>query len=116
MEELISHRVVPTLATQFHTLWEVAQLRAIWQVAGYIYFYGIFQIPNSAMTTFLIEGLGFTDFEYGMLAVAGYAVSWLGLVLYRAFFFDSSWRDIYVYTTLIGSLLSLVTANQSSLP
>ena len=55
------------------------------------------------MTTFLIEGLGFTDFEYGMLSVAGHVVSWLGLVLYRAFFFDSSWRDIYVYTTLIGN-------------
>ena len=32
LEELISHRVVPTLSTQFHTLWEVAQLRAVWQV------------------------------------------------------------------------------------
>ena len=32
LEELISHRVVPTLCTQFQTLWEVAQLRAVWQV------------------------------------------------------------------------------------
>ena len=45
LEELISHRVVPTLSTQFHTLWEVAQLRAVWQVVGFIYFYALTLTP-----------------------------------------------------------------------
>ena len=43
-----------------------------------------------------------------MLSVAGHVVSWLGLVLYRACFFDSSWRDIYVYTTLIGLVFGVL--------
>ena len=43
-----------------------------------------------------------------MLSVAGHVVSWLGLVLYRACFFDASWRDIYVYTTLIGLVFGVL--------
>ena len=44
LEELVSRRMVPSLSEQFDTLWQVVQLRAVYQVAGYIYFYGIFQV------------------------------------------------------------------------
>lgn len=108
LEELVSHQIVPTITDQLAVLWETIQLRAVWQTVGYIYFYGIFQVPNGAMTTFLIQGLGFTDFEYGMLSVAGHVISWVSFVLYRSCFFDASWRAIYIYCTIVGVVFQLL--------
>jgi hypothetical protein len=102
LEELTASDFVPTLTEQFSKLWEILQLRGVYQTVGYIFFYGIFQIPNGAFTNFLLDGLGFTVFEYGMLTVTGCVLAFLGLTLYRRYFFDTSWRDIYIYTTFLG--------------
>jgi MFS family permease len=108
LEELASNSVVPSLTEQLQALWETMQLRAVYQGVGYIYFYGIFQIPNGAWSTFLLEGLHFTDFEYGMLTLIGTILSWIGLNVYKWYFFDTSWRSIYIYTTLLGTVFSLL--------
>ena len=72
----------------------------------FIFVYGVFQIPNGAWTNFLLDGLGFTDFEYGMLTVVGTILTWLGMIIYKAFFFETSWRWIYIYTTIIVAFFS----------
>ena len=108
LEELVSSTFVPTLEEQFSKLWEIMQTKAVYRTIGYIYFYGIFQIPNGAWSTFLLVGIGFTDFEYGMLTVVGCVLAWMGMLVYRAFFFETSWRDIYIYTTLLGFVFSLL--------
>ena len=46
LEELASSHLVPTFVEQFKALWKTMQLRAVYQGVGYIFFYGIFQIPN----------------------------------------------------------------------
>jgi hypothetical protein len=107
LEELVSSNIVPTLSEQFQKLWIVVQRKAVYRTVGYVFFYGIFQIPNGAWSTFLLQGLEFTDFEYGMLTVTGCLLSWVGMNLYRTYFFETSWRNIYIYTTLLGSMFSL---------
>jgi MFS family permease len=108
LEELITTKVVPNLQQQISKLWEIVQLRAVYQTIGYIYFYGIFQIPNGGFSTFLIHGLNFTDFEFGMLSVSGFALAWIGVVLYRSFFFNASFRQIFIYTTILGTFFSFL--------
>lgn len=108
LEELVSSNIVPTLSDQFRKLWEVLQTKAVYRTVGYIYFYGIFQIPNGAWANFLLQGLKFTDFEYGMLTVCGCVLAWMGMNVYRIFFFETSWRNIYIYTTLLGFFFSLL--------
>ena len=82
------------------------------------------QIPNTAMKNFLVKGLHFSDFELGLyiymhykifislsrlikgfigpqyiigLLLIGAAIfGWLGLVVYREFLFETSWRTLYV--------------------
>lgn len=108
LEELVTSKKIPTLRIQLEKLWEVLQLRAVYQPVGYIFFYGIFQIPNGGFTTFLLHGLKLSNFEYGMLTVAGCVLAWVGMLLYRKFFFDSSWRQVYIITTLLGSAFSLL--------
>ena len=46
-------------------------MQAFYYPMTFIFVYGVFQIPNGAWTNFLLDGLGFTDFEYGMLTVCG---------------------------------------------
>ena len=108
LEELTSSLVVPNFTQQFACLWDVMQLRAMYQPMTFIFIYGIFQIPNGAWTNFLIDGLGFTDFEYGMLTVVGTVLTWIGMVIYKEFFFETSWRNIYIYTTIIVAFFSLL--------
>lgn len=107
LDELASNLPAPTLSQQIDSIWKTLQLRAVWYPMIFIYTYGVFQIPNSAWTNFLVIGLGFTDFELGILTICGAAIYWLGMILYKQFFFETSWRMIYIVTGLISALFSV---------
>jgi len=108
LEELASKIPAPTLWQQFESIWKTLQLRAVWYPMIFIYTYGVFQIPNAAWTNFLVVGLGFTDFDLGILTICGAAIFWLGMIVYRTFFFETSWRTIYIVTGLIGAVFSVL--------
>ena len=55
-----------------------------------------------------MEGLSLDAFDLGILSIIGSIFSSMGLVLYKRYFFHTSWRLIYVFTTLVVSLFSLV--------
>lgn len=108
LEELAAKKAAPYLMEQLDSVWTTLQLRAVYVPITFIYIYGIFQIPNAAWTNFLILGLGFSDFEIGMLTVASAVLFWLGMVAYKMLFFDTSWRYIYIYTTILVAIFSLL--------
>jgi len=95
------------LNAQCNEIWKAVQKRNIWQPMTFIYIYNVMQIPNSAWSTFLIEGLHFTDFSLGILSISGSVFSWIGLVVYRKFFFHSNWRQIYIWTTTFTMFFSI---------
>lgn len=107
LHELSSKIPAPNLMQQFESIWKTLQLRAVWYPMIFIYTYGVFQIPNSAWTNFLVIGLGFTDFDLGILTICSASIFWLGMILFRALFFETSWRNIYIGTTLISALFSV---------
>lgn len=87
----------------------------------YLYFFNLCYVSNPAWTNFMYEGLGFTDFQVGILYAVGSLMSVFGLKLYEHYFFSSAWRPLYVWTTLAGSLFSLlqillVTGNTLGVP
>lgn len=114
-DELASTKSAPNLFEQIHNIWCTLQLRAVWLPISFIYIYYIFQVPNSAWSNFLVVGLGFTDFELGTLTIASAVMSYLGLVIYKQYFFETSWRDIYIYTTIIGAFFSFLQVKHRSL-
>ena len=65
--ELAATKAAPTLYEQWQSIWSTLQLMAVWWPITFIYTYNVFQIPNAAWTNFLVIGLGFSDFELGML-------------------------------------------------
>lgn len=99
-------------------------LNTVWRPTLFVFTYSMMQIPNTAMKNFLVKGLHFSDFELGIyiymhykifislscliksfiwfqyligLLLIGAAIfGWLGLVIYREFLFETSWRTLYV--------------------
>lgn len=108
LEELITSNKVPTVAQQICEIWRLLQLKAVYRTVGYIFFYGVFQVQNGAWATFLLKGLKFTDFQFGILHVGGASLAYFGIVIYRQYFFETSWQKIYIYTTIMGSGFSLL--------
>jgi len=97
-----------TVSEQIGTIWEYVQLRAVWQPMLYIYFYNVMQIPNAAWNSFLVKGLNFSAFEMGMLNLVGAIMTFAGLIVFKKLLFNTSWRYIYVITTLLGLLFSVL--------
>ncbi|CAN0040329.1 unnamed protein product [Heterosigma akashiwo] len=93
---------------QCREIWGAVQKRNIWQPMAFIFAYNVMQIPNAAWSSFLIDGLNFSDFSIGVISVTGSVVSWLGLVVYKKFFFNTNWRGIYLWTTLITMFFSVL--------
>lgn len=108
LEELASNQPPQTLVQHLESVWKTLQLRAVWWPMIFIYSYSVFQIPNSAWTNFLVIALGFTDFELGLLTIAGCAIFWVGMIIYKSFFFETSWRTIYIVTGVIGAVFSVL--------
>ena len=103
--ELQPLRPPSPLYEQLQTVWQTVQMDAVWRTMLFIYIYNIFQVPNSSWTNFLIDGLGFSDFDIGMLTFVAAACHFVGIIIFRQFFFATSWRLIYIFTTLVGSFL-----------
>ncbi|KAJ8603829.1 hypothetical protein CTAYLR_000263 [Chrysophaeum taylorii] len=87
----------------------------------YLYLYNVSFVQNPAWYNFLYDGLGFSDFEVGMLGTIGSLFAVAGLVVYEKYFFKSAWRPLYAWTTLVGAAFSglqvlLVTGYTFGLP
>lgn len=108
LEELASSRPAPTIKEQFLDIWKTLQLQAVYKPLSFIFTYYVMQIPNQAWTNYLVIGLGFTDFEIGLLTVASTIFLWIGMIIYKRFFFETSWRQIYIWTTALGALFSFL--------
>lgn len=107
LEEVASKRESPTLYDLAMDIWGTLQLRAVWYPMIFIYTYYVLQVPNSAWTNFLVEGLNFTDFELGILSISGAVLFWLGMFVFKVFFFSTSWRYIYLFTSLVNFIFSM---------
>lgn len=87
----------------------------------YLYFYNVCFVSNPAWYNFMFDGLGFSDFEVGVLYTVGSLLSVAGLFAYERYFFNVAWRPLYLWTTLIGAGFSflqilLVTGYTFGLP
>lgn len=96
------------LKAQLNEVWKTLQLKAVWLPMSYVYLYNVLQIPNSAWGNYLVTGLHFTDFDLGLLGISGSLMTWLGLIVYKRYFFETGWRNIYIFTTVLGVIFSLL--------
>jgi len=99
---------LPQVKKQLYAIWQLVQRRAIWQPCAFIYIYNIFVLTNPAWNSFLVDGLGFSNFFLGLLTVGAAVLSYSALVIYKKYLFNVSWRYIYLGGTALSSLFSIL--------
>ena len=66
------------------------------------------QVGNVAWSSFLLLGLKFSSFELGAIMSLAYLMGLLGIATFQLFLKDSSWRTIFLTTSLVGVVFSLL--------
>jgi hypothetical protein len=100
----------PVKATkeQCGEIWSTVCSRAVWQPMGFVYVYNVLQIGNAAWREFLMSVLLFEDWQLNTLFVIANVLLYMGVMAYKYYFIKYSWRAIYVGTTLLNAVLSLL--------
>ena len=105
--ELDTHCHAKNFYQQCRELFEVVQLRAVWQPMTFVYVYNALQLTNAAWMNFLVEGLHFSAWMIGIVSIVGSIMSWFGIMTYKKFFFASNWRVVYFWCTTLASVIAL---------
>lgn len=105
--ETQNQRIKPT-SEQCLEIWKTVCSRAVWQPMGFVYLYNLLQVSNSAWKEFLKSGLGFSDNQLNVLLIVAYVLLYAGILAYKYYFIRWSWRSVYIMTTLIGGVFSLL--------
>jgi hypothetical protein len=92
---------------QCRELFQVVQLRSVWQPMAFVYVYNALQLTNAAWMNFLVEGLDFTAWMIGIVSIVGSVMSWFGIMTYKRFFFASNWRIVYFWCTTLATSIAL---------
>jgi MFS family permease len=92
----------PQLRVQMASIWALVQKKAVWRPCCFIYIYNVLLLQNPAWNSFLVAGLGFSNFDIGLLTLAGAILSYFALVVYKRYLFDVSWRLVYLFSTFIS--------------
>ena len=85
---------------QLADIWSMVQLKAVWRPMSFIYIYNLFQVPNVAWSSYLQLTLKFPAWFIGFIGLVGSLMTFCGIVVYKKFFFKSSWRSIYLYSSI----------------
>jgi hypothetical protein len=68
---------------------------------SFIFIYNLFQIPNVAWSSYLQLDLKFPTWVIGLTVLFGSIMTFCGVLAYKYYYFQSTWKNIYIYTTLL---------------
>ena len=66
------------------------------------------QVGNGAWREYLVTVHHFTSCQLNMLLIVSYILLYLGIIAYKRYFITWSWRKVYIYTTLLNGVFSLL--------
>ena len=93
---------IASLSAQCQEIWETVCSRSVWQPMGFIYLFNLFQVPNAAWRQYLRTVLHFTDGQLNDLLVVSYVLLYVGVMVYKYCFLQTSWRRIYLGCILMN--------------
>jgi MFS family permease len=98
----------PPVSQQLRQIWDTVTLRVVFQPMAFVFVYNLFQVPNVSWNSFLQLTLGFTPVMLGALSFGGRLMTFVGILIYKRYFLGSSWRAVYVFSTVLLALLSVL--------
>ncbi|KAG5189126.1 Biopterin transport-related protein BT1 [Tribonema minus] len=96
------------LRAQCDAIFTALSLRSVFVPMAVVFTYNLFQVPNAAWRSFLVEGLKFESFDLGLIGIVGSLFSSCGLIAYKRCFMGTGWRTIYRVTTTLTCFFSVV--------
>ena len=97
-----------TIGKQLDDIWSTIQLQSVWLPMTFIYIYNVMQIPNVAWQSFLQLTLKFSPHFLGLSVCLGSLMTFVGVLTYKYYYFDATWRSIYIYSTLLCAFFSML--------
>ena len=108
LEEMNSYNQPLSVRHQLNGIWELVQRKSVWKPCLFIYTFNIFLVQNPALPTFLVDGEGFNNFCFGLLVLFGTVLSFYALVIYKNYWYDMSWRKIFLIANILGVASGLI--------
>eukprot|EP01035_Chromulina_nebulosa_P019522 gene19522-25419_t len=96
------------IVLQLNEIWNTVQLRSIWRPMAFVYIFNIMQVPNVAWQSYLQLSLHFEPWVLGLTVILGSFMSFAGVLAYKYFFFKTTWRSIYVWSSSLIGFFSLL--------
>lgn len=97
----------PSVPKQMQQIWETVQRTVVFGPLSFVYLYNILQVPNVAWQSYLQLALDFPPSILGITVTIGSFMTFLGIIAYKKYFFHASWRNIYIWSTVLTSFFSI---------
>jgi hypothetical protein len=99
---------VTPVSEQCKEIFNTVCSRAVWQPMGFVFLYNLLQIGNAAWRQFLMTGLDFDSAKLNTLLMVSYVLLYLGVMCYKYYLIHWSWRSVYILTTGLNGVASLL--------
>jgi hypothetical protein len=80
----------------------------LWQRMGFVTLYNLLQVGNSAWRQYLTVVLHFTTCQLNLMLITAFVLLYLGILSYKYWFITWSWRKVYIVTTILGGIFSVL--------
>jgi hypothetical protein len=102
------YQVLPSTREQCQEIWNAVCSRAVWQPMAFVYLFNLLQVNNGAWKQFLKTTLGFTANDLNIILIVTYVLMYFGILAYKYGMLHWSWRSVYILTTVLSAMLSLL--------
>jgi hypothetical protein len=99
---------VASTREQCGEIWKTVCSRAVWQPMAFVYLYNVMQVGNSAWREYLVTVLHFTSCQLNLILITAYVLLYLGILAYKYWFINWSWRKVYIGTTILNGFFSFL--------
>jgi BT1 family len=100
--------VVASTRQQCYEIWNTVCSRAVWQPMAFVYIYNVMQVGNAAWREYLVTVQNFTSCQLNLLLIVSFILLYFGILAYKYYFIHWSWRNVYICTTLLNGLFSIL--------
>jgi BT1 family len=104
----IRYGPVASTRDQCSEIWKTVCSRSVWQPLAFVYIYNVLQVQNAAWNQYLMTALGFTAVQLNLIYNVACVLIYLGVLVYKYYLINWSWRFVYVTTTLLNGVFSIL--------
>mmetsp|Transcript_46131 Transcript_46131/g.52092 ORF Transcript_46131/g.52092 Transcript_46131/m.52092 type:complete len:592 (+) Transcript_46131:86-1861(+) len=97
---------VASTKDQCKEIWTTVCSRAVWQPLAFVYIYNVLQVGNAAWNQYLKTTLEFTSTQINLIYIASSVLLYLGIMTYKYYMINWSWRFVYTVCTLLNGFFS----------